>query len=162
MNKLTSFILRVFIVISMLFILVLLDSKEVINYDNLKDKISENINVLKIIKIINGNSKNIEVIKLEGLEDVAVSSDLIVKEEIDGGYRYYPEEYAGVVNQASGVVINIKYNGYYTVTILDCFDNTYTYSNLMDFDHKIYEYIKADEILGNCDRYYDLLIDTYE
>lgn len=162
MNKLTSFILRLFIAISLLFVIVFLDHNGNVNYDDIKTIMSDNINVLKIIKYINGTSEHMNVIKIEGLDDEAVSSELIEKKEILGGYRYFPTEYQGVINETSGIVVSIKYNGYYTVTILDSFDNTYTYSNLTSFDHKIYEYIKAEEILGNCDRYYDLVIDKHE
>lgn len=162
MNKMTSFVLRLFIAISLVFIVVFLDHKGKVNYENIKEKLNDNINILKIIKHINGTTENMTVIKIDGLDDIAVSNDLIEKDEIDGGYRYYPNEYQGVINEASGIVINIKYNGYYTVTILDSFDNIYIYSNLVSFDHKIYEYVKAEEILGNCDRYYDLVIDNYE
>lgn len=158
----SSFIFRLLISISLVFAIVILDYEGKLNYEEVKEKLSDNINVLKIIKYINGNSETMNVIKIDGLEETAVSDDLITKEEIDGGFRYYPTEYQGVINEASGVVINIKYNGYYTVSILDSFDNVYTYSNLTSFDYKIYEYIKADEILGNCDRYYELVIKTYE
>ena len=162
MNKLTSFVLRLFIAISLLFVIVFLDHNEKVNYDDVKAKLSENINILEIIKYINGSSEYMDVIKIEGIDEVAVSSDIIEKEEIDGGFRYYPEEYQGVINEASGVIVNIKYNGRYTITILDSFDNVYTYSNLTSFDYHIYEYIQAEEIIGSCDQYYDLVIDKYE
>ena len=146
----------------LLFALVVLDTRGKINYDDVKEKLSDNINVLQIIKYINGSSKSLNVIKIEGLDDIAVIDELVEKEKIENGYRYYPPEYQGVVNEASGVIIKIEYNGYYKVTILDSFDNTYTYSNLTSFDYSIYQYIKAEEILGNCDHYYDLVINEYE
>ena len=108
MNKLTNFVSRLLIVMSLLFIVVFLDYKGKVDYDKVKDTLGKNINVLKIIKNINGKSTAMNVIKIEGLEDIAVIDELIRKEEIDGGTRYYPDEYQGVINEASGVIININ------------------------------------------------------
>jgi len=155
--KKNTFLIRLFFTMFLLFVIVTLDQAKKINYNDLKEFLSDDINILKFVKDVNGKSKYIKLFNLQDIDTVAVTNDIIKGEKIENGYRYYPDELSGVMCETSGVITNIKYDGTYEVVILDSNDIKWIYSNLQSIDYTIYSYIKAGDVIGCCDEYYDLI-----
>ncbi len=158
MKKMNSFLIRLFCTMIILFIVVILDATDKISYQKIKNFISEDINILRVIKNINGQSKYLKLVDLPGIDDICVSSEIVRKEEIKNGYRYYPTSMSGITSTVSAVVTSLQYDGEYQVTLVDSNNHKWVYSHLNSFNYLIYSYIKAGEIIGDCDTYYDLVI----
>ena len=148
-----KFIYKFFISMFILFILVLLDYLNIVDYQSIKRSISTNINTLEIVQKVNGE---INIIDLGSEKETKLTSELD-GEFINDKMTVSTNNYLGVKNIISGVVTKItKTNGYYEVDILGLDNIVYTYSHLESLDKHIYNYIKTDEIIGNTSTYYEV------
>lgn len=158
MKRLDKFLIRFFVGTLILLCLVIADKYQYIDLDEYKEKISNNINPLNLINKINGK---LEIVDLGTEEEISVSSNYKEYHIIDENIRRYDcNEFEPVNNYIAGVVSKIerKQNKTYTITILGIDNRIYQYSNLESFDYHIYNYIKTDEIIGNANDYYELMI----
>lgn len=158
LNYYTKFLLRLFLGFLILFGLSISDKYQIFNLNDIKDKLSYNINPLTIINKINGK---LELVDLGTEEETTVST--IYKEyDIinDNIRRYYCDEFSPVTNHIAGVVTKINKNkeGIYTITIQGIDNKIYQYSNLESFNYHIYDYIKTDDVIGDSVDYYELMI----
>lgn len=154
--KTTKFLIRFFTAFLLLLILCVLDKYSYLNLDEIKNKITYNINPLELINKLNGN---INLINLGTTEEITVSKNYNEYQIIDNKRRYNIDEFSYVNNYIAGVVIKIEKKDKYNVTILGIDNLEYHYSNLDSFNYNIYEYVKTDQILGDATNYYELMID---
>lgn len=132
----------------------LLDKYEVMKIDYLREKISYNINALKVVQKVNGK---VDIINLGSDKEIAVSSESL--QYVEGTNCIATSYLEGVKNYSVGVVTKIKKEDKYEITVLGLDDKTYVYGNLDEIDIHIYSYVKTNDIIGSSNSYYTLDID---
>lgn len=143
-----KFIGKFFIGMILLVTVTLLDKLSIVSFDSIKSELSENINILKIIKSVNGT---ISFIPIDATETINVSSNSYSKiKKVDDKYRISLGNYEAVENYKDGIIIRKYQNedGNIQITILGLDDIEYTYSGLTNCDLPIYKFLKSGEIIG--------------
>lgn len=147
---------RIFLSALLLLILCLSDNLKV---NNIKKALNHNINFMKIAKIFNGSlgiftpSENIVEAYTKETYDFS---------NFDGKYNYI-ENYTtdAISTLSSGVVVRIeKTNDKYNVFVLDVSGTIYGYLDLEVINHRIYDYINKDDIIGKA--FYNMESEAFE
>ena len=164
LNLIDKFIYKLLFLTFILLFVVVLNRYELINLDNIKTIISQNINITKVIKGINGNFNLIDL----GSDSINVDKNDYILEKVDD-YFIYKQKDNKVISNTLGNVIKInKYNGLYNVTILDENDNYIIYYDLKEINVNLYDIVKINDEIGVCNNlysdneyyyYYKLIID---
>lgn len=146
MNIFDRFIYKMLFLTFILLSTVVLDRYSIISLEKVKSILSENINMTSVIKTVNGD---LNFINLEDNIIQVNTNDNIIEE--DNGYYIYKQKYKDVYNQSLGSVVKIeKNNGLFIVYILDENNNYLIYSDLKTINIKIYQIVKVNEIIGEC------------
>ena len=144
-NIIDKFLFKLLFLTLILLCVVVLNKHSIINHDLIKTKLSENINVVNIIKAINGK---LNIIDLSNNDVIVNIDDHIIEEVNNNEYIYYLKE-NNVYNYTLGNVIKIeKNNMFYSVTILDENNNLIIYDKLSEINVKIYEIVKTNDLIG--------------
>lgn len=145
-NIIDKFLYKLLFLSIILFLIVFLDKKSIIDINNIKEKLNQNINITNVVKEVNGKINFID------LEDNVISVSINDSRSIkinDNKYLYETKKNI-VLNQSLGNVIKInKKNNYYDVEILDENNNLLIYKNLSKINVKMYQIVKTNEVIGN-------------
>lgn len=145
-NIIDKFLYKLLFLSIILFLIVFLDKKSIIDINNIKEKLNQNINITNVVKEVNGKINFID------LDDNAISVSINDSRSIkinDNKYLYETKKNI-VLNQSLGSVIKIKKgNNCYEVEILDENNNLLIYKNLSEINVKMYQIIKTNEVIGN-------------
>lgn len=110
---------------------------------DLKESVLNHANIVKITDKLVGKFKDSTVVPAANLTLYETI------EYIDGVNIITNENYNGVNNFESGIIVKIKKtNGLYNVTIKGKDDILYTYIGLESIDHYLYKYLETNEIIG--------------
>lgn len=153
---LTNFLYKLFIVFLILFSLLILDKVNIINYKEIQDKLKYNINFPYIYNKFIGKKEE------EKITNVMINDDdyLIIDENTK---RYFINEDYNVYSKVKGYVYKIEYDNYYSLYIIDSNNIIYKYSYLKTINLTIYSSVDVNNIIGTCDKFYDLKVsDNYE
>lgn len=144
-NVIDKFLFKLLFLTLILLCVVVLNKYSIINHDFIKSKLSENINMVNIIKAINGK---LSIIDLSNNDVIVNTDDHLIEEVNNNKYIYYLKE-NNVYNYTLGNVIKIEnYNNFYSVTILDENNNLIIYNNLLEINVKLYEIVKINNLIG--------------
>lgn len=144
-NIIDKFLYKLLFLSAVLLLIVFLDKKSIIDINDIKKEINQNINITNIVKEVNGTFGFID------LSDnvISVSSTDSRSIKLDENNYIYETKKSDVVNQSLGSVIQINKKGnYYNVEILDENNNLLIYKNLNKINVKIYQIVKTNEIIG--------------
>lgn len=145
-NIIDKFIYKLLFLTFILLVAVVLNNYQIISLNKLKTILSQNINITNVVKTVNGDLNLIDL----GDNTIQVNKNDYLIEEIDGLY-IYKQKNNKVINQTVGSVVKIvKYNNLYNVTILDENNNYINYMDLKNINVKIYEIVKVNDIIGEC------------
>lgn len=145
-NIIDKFIYKLLFLTFILLVAVVLNNYQIISLNKLKTILSQNINITNVVKTVNGDLNIIDL----GDNTIQVNKNDYLIEEIDGLY-IYKQKNNKVINQTVGSVVKIvKYNNLYNVTILDENNNYINYMDLKNINVKIYEIVKVNDIIGEC------------
>lgn len=150
MNFIDRFLYKFIICLFLLIAILVLGKYEVIDVGKIKDKLSENINILRVLKLVNG--ENGIFIPIDISEEVTqpVSQTYLNFEEIDGGKRIFLNPMQAVEVYKAGVIIKIFQNkdNTFQVTVKGIDGIEYTYDKLESVDYNIYSIVKSGDNLG--------------
>lgn len=151
------FLYKLFFMSFLLLSVIALDKVGIIEFEELQTKLSDHVNVLKLMTSINGKLK-LFVLDLD--DEVSVGGEILKTEQIANAHRVDLGTYEAVENLSLGVVVRIDKNNIY---ILDQNDYLYCYKNLESVDVSMYEIIKKNHIIGKANskengNYYDVVI----
>ena len=145
-NIIDKFIYKLLFLTFILLVAVVLNNYQIISLNKLKTILSQNINITNVVKTVNGDLNLIDL----GDNTIQVNKNDYLIEEIDGLY-IYKQKNNKVINQTVGSVVKIvKYNNLYNVTILDENNNYINYMDLKNINVKVYEIVKVNDIIGEC------------
>lgn len=149
MNLIDKFIYKLLILTFILLIGVVLERSMIIDLNNIKENLSNNINIINVVKKVNGD---INIIDL-GNDVIEVGLVDFKVEEVDDGYLYYQKQ-KNIYSTCLGCVIKIEnIKGLYNVTIQDENDNLLFYQDLKFVNVKMYEIVKINDLIGQCNNY---------
>lgn len=144
MKLIDRFLIKIFFLTAVLFTLVLLDYFNLLSINNIKDKISKNINYIQIAKKVDGKLNLINW----GDDVIKVSTEDINTYE-KNGILFLNSCSKGAYNRELGSVVKIsKNNGLYSVTILSKSNLLYTYSDLEEINVNMYSVVKCNDLIG--------------
>lgn len=144
MNIIDRFLYKLVLLTFILLLGVVLDKISVINLESVKNDLNKNLNVIDVVKAVNGDFNIIDL----GDNSISVNVNDYKIEEENGVYKYYLKT-DKVVNFSLGYVAKIfKENSSYKVFILDENDNLYCYYNLAKVNVKLYQIVKVNEVIG--------------
>lgn len=150
MNVVDKFLYKFIICLVLLVALLFLDKIKLINIESVKQDLSENFNILKVLKFVNTEKE--VFIPLDITEEVtsSVSQTYMNYEVINCGKRVFLNDFQGVEVYKAGIVIKIFQNSdnSYQVTIKGIDDIEYVYDKLQTVDVNIYKIVKSGDILG--------------
>lgn len=145
-NIIDKFVYKMLFLTFILLITVVLNNYQIISLNKIKTILSQNINITNVVKTVNGELNIIDL----GDNTIQVNKNDYLIEKIDGLY-IYKQKNNKVINQTVGSVVKIvKYNNLYNVTILDENNNYINYMDLKNINVKIYEIVKVNDIIGEC------------
>jgi len=150
LNFLDKFLYKFLICLILLIVLLTLGKYNVINLDKVKGELSENINILKIFKFINGEKGIFVPIEITDEVTDTVSKTYENYEEIAGGKRIFVNAMSGVEVYKTGIIIKIYQNkdNTFQVTVKGIDGYEYVYDKLETVDYNIYTIVKSGDILG--------------
>ena len=150
LNVIDKFLYKFIICLVLLISIILLDKVKIVNYQEIRHSMQENINVLKILKFINTEQNVFIPIDINDQVVQSVSQTYNNFEEINGGKRIMLNEMQGVEVYKAGVVVKIIQNkdDTYCVTIMGVDDVEYVYDKLTTCDINIYKIVKSGDIIG--------------
>lgn len=149
LNFIDRFLYKLFFCFIILFVVVVLGKINVINYNELKTTMSEQINILDIVDKICGNSN---FFKINYDYEKEVSQDVFTDiTKTSDGYLINLGTYEAVEAIKCGVVVKIEENEdkTYLVHIKGKDGNDYYYNNLSSINVHIYEVLEGKDIVGN-------------
>lgn len=156
-NYIDKFLYKLFFFFIILFITVFLDKVNIINYNKLKEKMSEEANILEIVDYICGDSAFFQI---EADYDSEVSSSTFEDVfSIEEGYKVILGQYEAVETVKTGIVTKIeKEDDLYRVTLKSKDGVDFIYSALTTIDVHMYQVVSIGDILGKGqladDKYY--------
>jgi hypothetical protein len=142
----------------LLFIVVGLHKLKIINYHDLQDKLSNNINLLKVVDTVNGET-NLLFMDLENV--ASANTNLVRTQNIENGKRVILDSYEAVEAVELGIVVKITDDKVY---LMDLEDNVFCYDKLQTIDVNLYQIIRKNQIIGRSAvttegiNYYDLYV----
>ena len=149
-NIIDKFLYKFIICLVLLISIILLDKVKLVNLQEIKLQMQENINVLKILKYINTDQDVFLPLDIDDKVIQSVSQTYNNFEEYNGGKRIILNEMQGVEVYKAGVVVKILQNqdDTYRVTIMGIDDVEYIYDKLTTCDLNIYKIVKSGDIIG--------------
>jgi hypothetical protein len=151
MSLVDKFLYKLFILSFILLSFSLLEHYSIISLTTVKQSLSENLNILTVVQKVNGNLNIIDLgddIIEVGLVDQKV-------EEVNGIYLYKQKQ-KDVYSKVLGYVIRIENNnGLYNVLLQDENNNLLYYQELTLINVKMYQIVKINEKIGECNVYND-------
>lgn len=164
-NFIDRFLYKFIICLVLLLSVLLLDKINIINKEELKEKISYNVNFLKAFQLINGKDGAIIPIDLDENIDQKVSLTYQVYKEIPNGKRIIIKDMQGVEVYKTGIIIKIyqNQNNTYQVTVKGIDNIEYVYDNLESINCNIYKIVNSGNVIGhpskkNNENYFDFFI----
>src|SRR5690554_6512862 len=158
MNIVDRFLYKLAICVFLLFAIVGLHKLGIIDYHKLQDSLSDNINLLKIVKTVNGESS----LLFMDFDDVQpTNTNLVRTQDIKNGKRIILDSFEAVEALELGIVIKIEADKVY---LMDLNDNVFCYSQLDAIDVDIYQIVRKNQIIGRASvnndgiTYYDLYV----
>lgn len=150
LNFLDKFLYKFIICLVLLISMVLLDKVKLVNLQEIRSDMQENINVLKILKFVNTEQCVFLPIEINDQVVQSVSQTYNNFEEINGGKRILLNEMQGVEVYKAGIVVKIFQNqdDTYCVTVMGIDDVEYVYDKLTTCDLNIYKIVKSGDIMG--------------
>lgn len=151
LNFLDRFLYKFIICLVLLISVLLLNKVNVVDLNKVQSKMSENINILKVLKLVNGEKGVFIPIELNDDVLQTVSQTYLNYKEIDGGKRIFINEMQGVEVYKTGIIIKIFQNkdDTFRVTVKGIDDIEYVYDNLETLDYNIYGIVKSGDNLGS-------------
>ena len=149
-NAIDKFLYKFIICLVLLISMILLDKVKVLNLDNIRFGMQENVNFLKILKYVNTDNEVFIPLNISEEVTATVSQTYMNYEEIKDGKRILVNEMQGVEVYKAGIVIKIYQNkdNTYQVTIKGLDDIEYIYDKLVSVDLNIYKIVRSGDIIG--------------
>lgn len=158
MNLVDRFLYKLAICCFLLFAIVGLHKLGIIDYHKMQEGLSNNINLLKVVKAVNGESS----LLLIDFDDVQqINTNLVRTKDIKNGKRVFLDSFEAVEALELGIVVKVENDKVY---LMDLNDNVFCYSNLTSIDVDIYQIIRKNQIIGKAAvndegiNYYDLFV----
>lgn len=145
-NIFTKFLLKMFILTFILLLSVVLDKVSIINLENLKSILGQNINIVQITKEVNGKLNIIDL----GDNVINVSLNDSISIRMDTNKYLYKQKNNKIYSTVLGSIIRINTldNGLYEIVIMDENNNLITYSCLQEINVNMYQIIKINDLIG--------------
>lgn len=149
LNFLDRFCYKLLIGTFILFVIILLDFFSIVNYQELRKKLSTNINILSVVKVFNGEDSALDILDMD--DSIQVSADAYDEiVDIKNGKMIVLGNYNAVEVYKIGIVVKIvkESNETYTVTVKGLDGLDYKYAKLKSIDCHLYKLVKSGDILG--------------
>jgi hypothetical protein len=150
LNYIDRFLYKLLIGTILLLIFVFLDKIKVISLEDVQRPLSEHINVLPALELLNG--KEGKILPIEITDQVSSTTYQVYynAQIITNGRLVLINEFQGVENYKAGVIVKIYKNNdnSYEVTVKGLDNFLYVYDHLETVDLNIYKYVKSGEIIG--------------
>ena len=150
LNYIDRFLYKLLIGTILLLIFVFLDKIKVISLEDVQRPLSEHINVLPALELLNG--KEGKILPIEITDQVSSTTYQVYynAQIITNGRLVLINEFQGVENYKAGVIVKIYKNNdnSYEVTVKGLDNFLYVYDHLETVDLNIYKYVKIGEIIG--------------
>ena len=168
MNAIDKFLYKLIICLVLLVSMILLDKVKVVNLNNIRTEMKQNVNMLKVLRFVNGDKGVFLPLDISDEVVQSVSQKYMNYEEINGGKRIIISDMQGVEAYKDGIIIKKFQNkdGTYQVTVKGMDDVEYIYDNLDTVDLNIYKIVKSGDIIGkprtvSNKTYFDFYEDKY-
>ena len=149
LNAIDRFLYKFLICIILLLAVILLDKIKVVKLEKVREPFSEHINILPFLKIINGKEGFLLPVDISDQVNAPTYQSFQNAQIIKNGRLIVLDDFQGVENYMSGVVVKIaRHNGLFEVTIKGIDGYEYVYNNLENVDVNIYKFLKSGDIIG--------------